>query len=299
MEVKVYVGGNRLNFEHFSAALSVNRDYLKSEKTVYSPATRRTLKHVIKAIGLMKAGEDVDEIQESLSKPLGINPDTKTLLIIDSRLIGSNTRPYNQTFKTHKVGIFYKDICKLFKGHNVRLYTEIKNPATLAQDTYAEHVLGTNFDDFDTFLEPTNINDFRWSQFIHRIQGKNNAIPTTIWRYEDYKYIWRDIIGAFSGVSNHQDLTDAPEIETTGISFQGAQLFTKYTKEYPDLDAQSLAKVKDTFLRQFPSTIDEGNTSYWSTDQVDILRHSYGDDWYYIKRIENTEIIEPLNSDDI
>ena len=295
MEVKVYVGGHRASLEHFTAALAANRDYLTSENIVYSMATRRTLKFVIKAIASMKSGEDIDEIQENLSKPLGISDDTKTLLIVDSRLIGSNPRPYSKTFNTHKVAVFYKDICDLFKGHSVRLYVETKKPRALAQDTYAEHILNANFETFNTYLETNNINDFRWSKYIHRIQGKKSAIPATIWRYEDYKYIWRDVIGAFSGVTNSQDLSDVSNVETAGINFQGAQLFNKYTKEYPDLDPEGLSKVKDTFLRQFPANMDDNSLSHWNAEEEEALAHSYDDDWYYIKRIDNTEIIEPLD----
>ncbi|KAB7610057.1 hypothetical protein F9L33_15225 [Amylibacter sp. SFDW26] len=299
MEVKVYVGGHRTNLEHFSSTLAANSDYMHSEKISYSPATRRTLKRISEAISSMKAGDDIEDIQQRLRGPLSIKPETKTLLIVDSRMIGAKNRPFGKTFYAPRVGTYYRDLKKLFEGHTVRLYAETRNPTSLTEVAYAESILSGNFNVFEAFLSGHDLNDFRWSKFIHRIQGKNNAIGTTIWRYEDYPYIWRDVIGAFTGLPNHQDLIDPPVSQGTGLSFQGAQLFTKYTKEYPDLDQESLLKVRKTFLRQFPNLNHEETISYWPAEQADTLTHSYEDDWYYIKRIDNTEIIEPISANEV
>lgn len=295
MDIKIYTGGHRKSFEHLYGALVENRAYLEAEGVVFLPATRRTNRRISNAIKLVKSGDDVIETQNHLLETLGCSQKTKTFIILDSNLIGTNNRSFSRTFFHTRVGGFFKDLKALFPEHNVRIYTETRSPETLIKSAYTETVLSGAFHSFEDYLDEHKMNEFRWSKYIHRIQGKDSIHPLTAWRYEDYPYIWRDVIGAFTGISNSQDLVDGPEPIATGISFQGAQLFSKYIKEYPDTDDESKKKVRETFLRQFPNTTDETENVYWSLTQAEAFQDSYNDDWYYIERMSNIEIIRSRN----
>jgi len=293
MKIKFFIGGHRSHTEHFHSVLIENSDRLKAENITYSTASRRTYKRLLESINLINSGSDLAEIQSNFLEAITRGKEPETLLIVDPKLIGAKNRQFPKAFNNRSLGKFFADLKLLFQGYDLRLYCETRSPETLIKAAYSEAILSGNFQDFETFLSDIELNEFRWSTFIHSIQGKDSRLPTSAWRFEDYAYIWRDIIGAFTGVSHPQDLLGKTGLESTGLGFTGARFFNKYSKEYPDHEPANLAKVRDIFLKKFPDTSDESAGGFWKPEDSEALAYGYDDDWYYIDRMQNVEIIRP------
>jgi hypothetical protein len=289
MEIYVYVGGHRVNSNHLYTVLVENDAYLKDEDIAYSKATRRTFQLISSAIIAIKKGQDKELILENLFEKLTLQGNPKRLLITDNRLMGSKSRPFNGSLRS-----FYNQLKMLFEGHSLRLFVETRNPATFITSAYSEAILTSIDKNFENYLEDSKLNEFRWSGLIERLQGRGaDKIPVTAWRMEDYPRTWRDIIGAFTGVSNNQEFISPQNIDDAGLNFAGAQLLYKYTKEYPDEPDEFINNAKEVFLSKFPNVPNEVANSSMPHEEIQALTDNYNDDWYYIDRMDNVETIEP------
>ena len=288
MEIYVYVGGHRVSSNHLYTVLVENDAYLKDEGIAYSKATTRTFQLIYGAITAIRKGQDKELIIENLLEKLTLQRNPKRLLITDNRLMGSKIRPFNGSLRS-----FYNQLKMLFEGHSLRLFVETRNPATFIASAYSEAILTSIDKNFQDYAKDSKLNEFRWSDLIERLQRRGGKIPATVWRFEDYPRTWRDIVGAFTGVSNNQEFTSPQSLESAGLSFAGAQLLYKYTKEYPDESDEFMNNAKEIFLGKFPNVPNEVVNLSMPHEEIQALTDSYNDDWYYIDRMDNVETIGP------
>ncbi len=289
MDIRIYSGGHRATMQHFMTALEDNNDYLKSEGIAYSSETGL---NIGQAINAMKSGGDFQKIQDDIIKELSLGIDAKRIIWVDNKIIGTGRRPFKSLLNNRRIRGAYADLNALFKGHDFHVHVETRNPASLIPASYAEAVHTGVFKDFEEFVEEINLNEFRWSSYLHSVQGNQDPLPVSVWRFEDYAYMWRDIIGAFTGVSNFQDLVGPTQLETAGLNFKGAKLLNQYIKEYSVSDRAEVNKIKGIFQRQFPNSQNENTEMYWPSGIVEDLNGSYDDDWYYIDRMDNMQAIK-------
>ena len=127
MGIKFYIGGHRRTSQHFTTVLNENNEYLQFENIAFMPSTRRTLSRISEALDLIKAGNDIEEVQAELLDRLSLEMPAKRLLILDIKLIGSSKRSFSDTFYNERVNSLFKKLRVLFKDHKLRLYTETRS----------------------------------------------------------------------------------------------------------------------------------------------------------------------------
>ncbi|MEJ6710363.1 MAG: hypothetical protein QNK92_16485 [Amylibacter sp.] len=113
----------------------------------------------------------------------------------------------------------------------------------------------------------------------------------TIWRYEDYPFIWRDVVQAFTGIENREDLVGTTEPVNSGLSLHGAILMHTYLSENKINTRAEFANVSDAFDQKFPSHLGHNHDLHWPSELTDGMTENYEDDWYYIEGMENVEMI--------
>jgi len=288
MEIYIYTGGHRTTSHHFYNALVKNNESLQAEKVLFSSTTRRTKKKIINAFEAIKQGNDQKHVRDNLLQTLTFGRDVKRLLIVDLRLFGGKRRAIS-----NKVDIFYDKIQTVFKGCDIRFFIETRNYATYAASAYSESIIDGASQSFLDFLSNTKYSNFRWPLLIEGLQRQQNSKPEIVWRFEDYEYIWRDILGAFSGIYNSQDLIGPSNTKNLGLSIIGAELLNKYKKEYSNDSNESLEQVQKIFLRQYPFDQNTVSVGAWNGKKVQQLTNNYEDDWYYIDRIDNVIPLKP------
>jgi hypothetical protein len=144
------------------------------------------------------------------------------------------------------------------------------------------------FQDFVKMGDPIAL---RWSEYLHRVQGRDTELPLTVWSFEDYPYIWRGVAQAVSGLPNKEDLaaSDAPFDQS--ISLKGLALMQQFLKKHPEAETTRRLLIAQKFAERFPMSTGDAIPKLWPKDLVEAMGESYDDDLYYIERMENVHML--------
>jgi hypothetical protein len=294
MEIRIYIGGHQATMQHFVDTLEANKNALAAAKTAFITPHDTTYPDIFKASKAIRKNGNPHFIQQEFLQKYTSTQDIEKLIFIDNRIIGSDHRLFEKELFYPKPGGFIKQIQALFENFPTRLYIETRDIANLLPANYYNRVFNNTPDSFEAFLTKINLEDLRWSSFIDRAQGRNDAtIPITVWHYEDYPYIWRDIAGAITGVTKFQDFTGSPEKLDLDVNLNVALLFYKYTQKYPVKSQDEFDTLKKLFMERDLSASHIEDNPHWTPEIIQGLTHSYEDDWYYIERMEDVEVIQP------
>ena len=132
----------------------------------------------------------------------------------------------------------------------------------------------------------------RWSEYLHRVQGRDAGIPLNVWTFEDYPYIWRSVAQALAGLPNKEDLVAADAPLDQGMSLKGIGLMQEYLKNHPAETPYKRNQVAQKFEDRFPPIAGEVIPDLWPEDLVGAFSDSYDDDLYYIERMDNVRMIK-------
>ena len=132
----------------------------------------------------------------------------------------------------------------------------------------------------------------QWTELIERVQLRDEYKPILSWSYEDYAYIWRDIIEALTDIPNGQVLAAPQPKPELSISvpqldyyFEGSQKLTKEGAKIED-------KHWSMFLEMYESLTGLPENPVWSQDRQDQLSEIYDEDIYSAARMDAVHYIE-------
>lgn len=293
MEIRLLVGAHRTGQEHLRKQLEINRDLLESQGSLL-PAEDVAEKALWAAIKAIRKGNATDQTGPNMIAQLTEGKSCERVLVIRPAISGSPIRPT-------KNGIYYPrgnattfQLMRTLGNVDTRLYLATRNPATFLPSCYGVALGNDNKLAFSDFVSPSNPYDLRWSEYLHRLQGKEAEVPITTWSFEDYPYIWRSVAQAFSGIDNKEDLIGTLENIDQGTSLRGATLMHAYLAEHPPQKGGDLQKITEKFEERFPPSATDTVEDLWSNDLVTSLTDAYDDDNYYIDRMDNiTSIRRP------
>ncbi len=294
MDIRVYIGPHRTASKHLASILYNNAELLDDVDTVFYSSPRNTLRHINSAIKAIANGGDETDVRGQLMHSLTYGrDDKKRLLLVNPNVVGNVTHPFGkELFYPRTSGLIYQ-LQKLFPDNRLHLFSSTRNPATFLPSCYAQSLMAASFASYSEFLAEVNLTNLKWSPFLQRLQGKQKDIPLTVWRYEDYPYIWRDVAQVFSGIPNSQALRGSSAPVNKSLTLKGAQLLNKYIEDQPPRTREDFERTTETFLKKFPSSPNEIVGPDWPPDLVQKLIDNYEDDWYYIERMEGVETIQP------
>lgn len=295
MDIKIYIGGHQATTTHFLETLESNKSALTAENTMFIPPDDDMYLSIYIASKAIRKRGDPEQIQQEFLQKFNTPENTETLIFIDNRIVGSNHRTFEKELFFPRPSGFIKQIQAIFKNSAFRLFIETRDIATYLPYCYYNRIFDGIPSSLEEFLATINMDDMRWSSFIDRAQSRGTTIPITTWRYEDYPHIWRDVMGAISGVAKYQDFISSSEQLDLDVNLQVALLFYKYTQKYPVQSDDEFQTLKKLFLEHNLNTSYEFKNPVWTPDHIQALTHSYEDDWYYIERMEEVEVIQPRN----
>lgn len=294
MEMNVYIGAHRTAAEHVRRIAQLNAPMLKEQGIAVIPTD------VSRAAGrsagaALQDGKSVEEVRDQYFKDLSQGKSgIKRGVIIDSNQCGSLTRPTGGSIIYPRVRFAAKRMCDILGSQTFRLFFAVRNPATFLPSCYSEAMINAHVVTFDEFVKDTNVESIRWSDCIDRLNSslfdKETKKPHSnvfVWRHEDYKYIWRDVFYAMTGVENPQDLKGTSEPLNRGLSLYGSRLMYKYLQKHEPKEQGDFKKIREAFLEKFPSDEDAAEDDLWTNELIENLTYAYDDDWYFIERQEN------------
>ena len=293
MDIRLFVGAHKTASKHLSAMLSGNIEFLEAHDVIFHSNANRTLRLINGALKAINEGGDKTTITNELIHALSYGRDVKTLLIVSPNISGAVTRPFGTEFFYPRTTGLVRQLQTLFDNHPMQFFASIRNPASFIPSCYADGIMHASFTNFSDFINEADVQELKWSTYLHRLQGKQADIPLTVWRQEDYAYIWRDVIQAFTGIRDCQNLIGTTDRINYSLTLHGTQLLNRYVQEYPPQTKEDFEKTKQAFLDRFPSTPDDLAGLDWPPELVQQLTDNYDDDWYYVERMDGVHTIQP------
>lgn len=272
--------------------LEQNKDHLE-EQGVCLPDAETSEKAFATALAGVRAEHSIDQINAVLMSKLTGDKEYRRIVLIDPNISGTVIRPVGREYFYPRIGNAILRMQTVLDGLPMRLFISVRNPASFIPSCYAESLRLAPKPSFDTYIEETNLQRLRWSDFLHRAQMKKDEMPVTTWRYEDYPFIWRDVAQAITGIPNKEVLVGSPDPINKGISLRGAILLHTYLQEHPTSTATAFDRIRKVFEEKFPSVENEIYNPTWPEELTQGMSENYEDDWYYIERMENVETIQP------
>ncbi len=293
MEIRVYVGPHRTASKHLASVLYNNAELLDADDTVFHSSAHNTLRHINSALKAITTGGDKTDVIDQMMHSLTYGRDVKRLLLVNPNIVGNVSRPFGKELFYPRTSGLVHQLQSLFGGHQLQFFASTRNPATFIPSCYTQNLLAANFSSYSDFLSEVKLTSLKWSLFLQRLQGKQNDIGLTVWRFEDYPYIWRDVAQVFSGIQNSQQLRGSSDRINSSLTLEGAQLLNKHMEEHPPRTREYFESTRQTFLKKFPSSANQIVGPDWPPELVQELIHNYEDDWYYIERMDGVETVQP------
>lgn len=294
MDFRLHIGAHRTATQHLRSVLLGNRDLLENQGIcLLEPKfAERTFAAAGKQ---MKAGESVSAINAQLLSSLTQDRDYRTMLMIDPNISGTLMRPFGKEYFYPRIATTIARIVAALDRVPLRLFVGLRNPATFVPSCYSAGIRNKPDLSFGKFVSEANLQGLRWSDFLHRAQMKKSDLGITVWRVEDYPYIWRDVAQAFTGIENREALVGNNEPVNTGLSLRGAILMHQFLQENPGKTRANFERVNTAFDQKFPSTHGHNDDLHWPEELTQAMTNNYEDDWYYIERMDNVETLRLQN----
>ena len=291
MEFRIFFGGHSAAHNHIRAQLNANRELLEANG-ICLPTHKVMEAAVWPAIRDIRKKKADESTLPKLIKGLTGGKEYKTVLIIRPSISGSPLRPIKDDIIYPRGSATMAQLTKLMGEENVRLFCAVRNPASFLPSCYNlaykdDHTL--SFQDYVKLSDPYAL---RWSEYLHRIQGRESEMPLTVWAYEDYPYMWRSAVQAFAGLPNKEELVAADAHFDNGITVQGLTLMQEYLKKHPPENAAKREQIAAKFSDRFPMSGVEVIPDIWPEELTETLTDSYDDDLYYIERMDNVQMIK-------
>lgn len=296
MDLRLHIGVHRTATRHLRTALAANRALLAAEGIrVLDPGFAE--RAFARAIRRHKEGQPLAEVNAELMTTLTGDRDFRRLVIIDPNVSGNLMRPMGTEFFYPRISTTIKRILTVLDGVSLRIFCAVRNPATFIPSAYVGQQRYNPELSFADFVADANLAGLRWSDFLHRVQLKDEQLGITIWRHEDYPFIWRDIAEALTGISNREALVGSTAPRNRGMSLGGALMMHRYLARKPAKDLATFDRIQAVFREKFPSSEGYADPEFWPAELMEELTESYEDDWYYIERMEGVQAITPRRYD--
>lgn len=291
MDIRIFIGAHRVAGLHIEQIIAKNAELLAEQGILVADhaAQLSALKNA--TIGL-DSDKDPKSVFTKYIKDLTKGADFNTLVVLDRLRCGSVTKPVRKNLIYPQARYTVGRFAKFLPINSYRLFMGIRAPSTFMTSCYSESLTNAKVESFEEFVADTDLRNCRWSETLERVVRSFDEADTQdprliTWRFEDYPRMWRDVVGALTGIKNPQDLVGDALPVNKGLSLYGCQLMYKYLQEHSPKKAGDFKKIRDAFLEKFSDQEDMAPDPIAAPDIVEALDYAYDDDWYYIERMEN------------
>ncbi|MEM0976062.1 MAG: hypothetical protein AAGJ34_00865 [Pseudomonadota bacterium] len=217
-------------------------------------------------------------------------PETlQTLIVFDDQALGSRRKPFGKHFWYGPARPRIEQVHKYFDGYDVRTSISTRNPAELIPAMYAQTLSEKNIIPFSEFIGTTPPHKLLWGDLIERMQLRDAYLPVLVWTYEDFPRIWRDVLGAITGVDNPQMLEGPVPVTPQDMLLEHSEDFAVRHAQAPDEAKPSW----DAYLEDLPDPSNLTPHPVWTPALHEELTDIYDEDLYTIARMEAVYLVRP------
>ncbi|WP_229802035.1 hypothetical protein [Paramylibacter ulvae] len=297
VQLNIYLGAFRTGGQHLFAMARANEAMLNDQgiflvqrddfNAAFSDATKSA-----------EHGIDRAQIQDKLLSTLAQGRDAKTLLYFDPLLSGNITRPVGAGLIFPRIKNFARSLASVIDHDKINLAMSVREPSAFLASCYGQALINAHVVPFEDYVSDVKLDVIRWSNCLERLTTpffdettQTYGVKPIIWRIEDYPYIWRQALGAITGVENPQDLVGTSTPNNAGLSLYGSHLMYKYLQKHAPKARGDFKKVREAFLEKYPNDASKPDDPFWNADQIKEMQYAYDDDWYFIERMENVQAL--------
>lgn len=286
-EISFFLGGHRVGVSHVYDRLQKNKRLLKSKgiHVLDGDAARRAVSAAVTAFNNHKPIEQVKA--DLLTAIEADNPKHNSVVVISDGMSGQIQRPMAGNTFYPAAARRTEILTKILSPYKLKFFLGLRNPATFIPSAWGTALMNGSLIRFEDFIEPANIRDLRWAYTLERILPEAPKGSLHVWRIEDYPDIWRDLIGAMTGLSETDKLTQNPKPINSGLSFEGAMQLYEFLAGSGEVAEEERNEVVKELLKSHPSSAEPTDHMLWGTELIEDLTYRYDDDWYYIERMED------------
>ncbi len=196
-------------------------------------------------------------------------------------------------------GIFYPNaaakaraLANLFPEHESEFFIAISNPALfIARAFHAQKKKS-----WEKFLAGADPFSVRWSDVIARIRAACPEVALTVWCHEDAPVIWRDVLGAVTGLGPERDFAGALDMIAPIITARGAKILRAFLARHPGITPAQrrrlLYRILDSHVLE-EATEEEIDLPGWTLEQVARMSEIYEEDTGRIAAMPGVRLILP------
>ena len=284
MKITIHIGPKCTGAESVLTHLKGNADLLK-EHGIYLRLEKAHLTHLSEA---MRDNRSAEEFFDMIDVP-----DTaKTLVLWNETQIGTPDRPFGKRFWYGRARARMAPLHEFFTGVDLSTAFAMRNPASFIPAMYAELLQNRMLMSFEDFVGQTPLDQLLWSELIERLQLHDGYKPIITWRYEDYDYLWRDVVQAICGLENAQILDGmvAPLPPTPPL-----KALAHYYEKAQEIKASGEALTPEhwtSFLEELDALTMLPEAPNWSEQRTMDLSDIYDEDLYSVARMEAVHFID-------
>ncbi|MEL7026547.1 MAG: hypothetical protein AAGO57_04855, partial [Pseudomonadota bacterium] len=170
----------------------------------------------------------------------------------------------------------------------------IRDPGAFIPAIY--NLMGDGRPDFADFLDGSDPRQFRWSDYIARLQASVPDCPITVWCNEDTPLIWGEIMREVAGLTADAELEGELDLVMKLIHRRGrTRLRSLLEKRPPETEAGRRRAIAAYLEKYFveDKIEDEVDIPGWTEDLMDELSELYDDDVTEIARMPGVQLIQP------
>jgi hypothetical protein len=283
------MGVHRIGASHINKMLLENSKLMREQGIFYAdPATAK--KAIVTAFAALAAQKPIDQISQEMLDAISPDWQPQTIVMGHESLSGNLLRPFSGKTLYNAAGPLAGRLSQILSEIPLRFLFGVRNLATYIPSVYAEGVNHANLVPLSELTSRTVLTDLHWAPMVKRVVDAAQDQPVHVWRQEDYPYIWRDVLGALTGLDNPQDFVGSSKPITQGTSIWGAEELVKQAL-IPD-EKRDFKKLAEKIRKENPSSEFEGGHPEWTDEIYNGLTRDYVSDWINIVRMQGVTALQ-------
>lgn len=293
-KIHMHLGAHKTASTHLERMIRHNIELLEL-KDVRSPVKREVREKFTRR--LIKNGKPTDLTSEdpALVEMIG---SPETFVLCDENVPGVPKRVLQN-------GVFYPNASfrlsravEVLRDHPISFFIGIRNPAAFITSCYCETIRTNRFMPFSEFVDRRELHNLRWTNLVEEINRHAPDRPVYIWKFEDYRIVWRSILAKILDVQpeRRDDLVWLNEDSRPGLSETVIEKLREHAKE--NSAPMSVSAVNE-LIRLFPKNEQNPAPVCLTQLEKEALAYRYDQDIADLKKLSNVQMIEPVSAKDV
>lgn len=292
MQIVFHIGAHATDEGALLRSLLQNRDAL-AEAGVMIPGPsryRKVLRDVMTTLRGQPASADARDI---MLDTLVENDNAERIVLFNDSFICIPGRAIEngQLYARAAKAAWLRNI---FPQDEVEFCLAIRDPGTFVPAVY--QILGDGRPDFADFLDGTDPRQFRWSDYIIRLQAAVPGCPITVWCNEDTPLIWGEVMREVAGLTPDAQLDGELDLVMKLIHRQGRSRLRALLERRPPETEAGRRRAIAAYLEKYfveDRVEEEIDIPGWSEALMDELSEAYDEDVLDIAHIPGVRLIQP------